>query len=110
LSGAEAGPSIKPVIISELVDLDPLGIAGRLHLQRHGASGQKGGGASSLRDNSGTSEPGRGEPQKKREEATGPTATRTEMAGADIPGEKMGRRGGGGGERRYDEREKRERG
>lgn len=35
----EAGPSIKPVIISELVDLDPLGIAGRLHLQRHGAAG-----------------------------------------------------------------------
>lgn len=34
-SGAEASSSIKPIIVPQFVDLDPLFVVGRRHHQRH---------------------------------------------------------------------------
>lgn len=39
LAGTEAGAAIKPVIISQFVDLDPFATVGRLQVQRHDPAG-----------------------------------------------------------------------
>ena len=41
LAGAKAGTSIEPVIVSELVDLDPLLIVGQRRLDCHPAASQQ---------------------------------------------------------------------
>lgn len=61
LPGAETGPSIKPVIISELVDLDPLPIVGRRDRQCHCTGTGRGG---SRPGQLCASAPARGEPQR----------------------------------------------
>lgn len=74
LAGAKPRSSIKPVIISQFVDLHPFGVAGRLHLQRHHPAEGEGGGASTG-DNSGTSAPERGSHRIIPEASQDPTAT-----------------------------------
>lgn len=41
LAGAKSGASIEPVIVSELVDLDPLPIVGQRRLDCHPAASQQ---------------------------------------------------------------------
>lgn len=69
LTGTETGAAVKPVIISEFIDLDPFAIVGDGHGQCHGPEGGRGGGHSIARDSSGRVYRARDEPQKGRRQA-----------------------------------------
>lgn len=89
LTRTETRAAIEPVVILQLVDFHPLAVARRLHLQRHDPAVRRGG-VSSLRDNSGTSEPARGEPQDVGNEQGWPGPLWAERTGG---GKKTGRTG-----------------